>query len=77
MLIWFVKGTQLPGGGGGFFFFLLGRRGGGGGGGLFFIQIFFYNLHLQIIASNFPKSICREFISPVGYFFKLAFKMQF
>ncbi len=27
------------------------------------------DLHLQIIASISPKSICRKFISPVGYFF--------
>ncbi len=41
--------------------------------GLFFIiknLIFFCDeLHLQIIASISPKIICREYISPVGYFF--------
>ncbi len=43
------------------------------GGGAFFIysefDFFCDDLHLQIIASISPKSICREFISPVGYFF--------
>ncbi len=43
----------------------------GWGGDFLLIQnlnFFCDDLHLQIIASISPKSICREFISPVGYF---------
>ncbi len=40
------------------------------GGGFFFIQFFFFlQSTLTNYCKHFPKSICREFISPEGYIF--------
>ncbi len=44
-----------------------------GGTGFFFIQIFFFlRSTLKNYCKHFPKSICREFISPVGYFINFS-----
>ncbi len=52
-----------------FIYYATHLRGRGGGAFIIYSEFFLDDLHLQIIAIiSLPKSICREFISPVGYF---------